>query len=124
MLVKGVNFSVSDSVSQYQATGRNPATRRNQDVLESDNLIDRAATHLTDRFGDAVHAVDIGLTNLPAVGIDREAAADFNVAVPYKILCFATIAKAAGFKRGKYGRSEVVVDDGGVHVLCRRPPMA
>ena len=45
-------------------------------MLDVGNLIDRRPPQLTHALGDTVHTVDVGLTELTAVGIEGQSAAD------------------------------------------------
>ena len=47
----------------------------------SGDLVDRRAADLADGLGDAVHAVDVGLAELAAVGVERQPAAELDGAV-------------------------------------------
>ena len=52
-------------------------------------LVHRRAAHLAHAFGDAVHAVDVGLAELAAVGVDRQPAAELDRAVAHEVLGLA-----------------------------------
>ncbi len=57
-------------------------------------LIDRGAADQPHAFVHAVHAVDVGLAELPAVGVARQAAADFEVAVLDEVLGLAAACRS------------------------------
>src|SRR5208337_277877 len=63
---------------QDQATGGDASARGDQDGAVAGDLVDRRAADLADRLGDAVHAVDVGLAQLTAVRVDRQAAAQLD----------------------------------------------
>src|SRR4051794_2027081 len=56
-------------------------SRGHQHVLYRRDLVDRRGTNLPHTFGDAVHAVDVGLTELTAVCVDRQLAAELDATV-------------------------------------------
>ena len=51
-----------------------PVPDGDQYVLDVVDLVVRGAAHLPNALGDAVHAVDVGLAEQPAVGVDRQLA--------------------------------------------------
>ena len=61
------------------------------DVLD---LVHRRAAELPDRLGDAVHAVDVRLADLPAVGVHRQPPAQLEPALPHHVLRLAPAAEA------------------------------
>src|SRR5438034_6967950 len=62
-------------------------------VLDAVDLVHGRAPHLANSFGDAVHAVDVRLAELPPVGVDREAPAELDVAVAEELLGLAPPAE-------------------------------
>src|SRR4051812_2175301 len=52
-----------------------------QHVIYRWDLVDRRGANLPHAFSDAVHTVDVGLTELTAVGVDRQLAAELDAAV-------------------------------------------
>ena len=80
-------------------------------------LVGGRAADQAHALGDAVHAVDVGLAELAAVGVDREAAAELDVAVADEVLRLAAPAEAELLELRQHERREVVVDDRGLHVV-------
>ena len=66
--------------------GRHAGAGRHEHVLDAVDLVDRGAAELTHALGDAVHAVDVRLAELPAVRVEREPAADLDRAVGDEVL--------------------------------------
>ena len=68
--------SAADSAvdAQDQPTGRHAGADGDQHVVHLGHLVDRGAPHLAHALGDAVHPVQVGLAQLPAVGVDRQSA--------------------------------------------------
>jgi 3-oxosteroid 1-dehydrogenase len=58
-----------------QAAGGHAGAGGHQDRAIAGHLVDRCPADLADRLGDAVHPVDVGLAELAAVGVQRQAAA-------------------------------------------------
>ena len=71
-------------------------------MINPRNLIHRGAANLPYRFGNAVHAMDIGFPQLSAVGVHRQFAAAGNVPVLDEILGLAAITKTEGFQLRQY----------------------
>ena len=88
-------------------------------MLDIGDLVDRVASDLADTFGDAVHAVQIGLTQLTAVRVDGQAATELDVAVADEVLGLTPAAEAELLELIEHIGGEVVVDHGGLDV-CRR----
>src|SRR3954471_11916430 len=84
-----------------------------QHVLYRWDLVDRCGANLPDAFGDAIHAVDVCLTELTAVRIDRQLAAELDAAVGNEVLRLTALAEPELLELGQHERREVVVDDGG-----------
>ena len=61
------------SGAEDQPAGRDAGAGGDQHVRDVGELVDRRAAQLADRLGDAVHAVDVGLAELAAVGVERAA---------------------------------------------------
>jgi hypothetical protein len=53
-------------------------------MLDARHLVDRRSAQLARPFGDAIHAVDVGLAQLAIVGVDRQPARDFDFRSPMK----------------------------------------
>ena len=64
-------------------------------VLDVVDLVHRGAPHLTDALGDPVHAVQVGLAQLAAVGVAGEVAAVREVVVVDEGHALARLAFAA-----------------------------
>src|SRR5690606_39162562 len=102
----------SSGYAQNQAAGWHAGAGGNQYVFYIVYLVHRAAAHLAHPFGDAVHAVDVGLAQLPAMGIDRQPPAPCMVPGTDEVLGATPIAEAELFQlRHDKGR-EMVIDDG------------
>ena len=65
----------TDLSGEDQAAGGDAGAGGHQDGAVAGHLVDRCPADLADRLGDAVHPVDIGLTELATVGVQRQAAA-------------------------------------------------
>src|SRR6185437_4233275 len=76
-----------------QTACRNAGARGHEHVLDVVHLIVRRAAHLTDTFGDSVHAVDVGLAEQSAVGVDRHAAPERQLVDRHEVLGFAATAE-------------------------------
>src|ERR1700712_6082958 len=64
--------------AEDEAGGGDAGAGGDEDVVGVGDLVDRGATDLADRLGDAVHAVDVGLAELAAVGVEGEPATDLD----------------------------------------------
>lgn len=64
---RGIYRGVS---AEDQPRRRNAGTSSDEHMLEGVDLVDRRSAQLADAFSSAVHAVDIGLTQLAAVHSD------------------------------------------------------
>src|SRR5690242_21749846 len=64
--------------SEHEPARRYAGAGGDQDVRGAVHLVDAGATHLPDRLGDAVHPVDVGLTELAAVRVDRQPSAQLD----------------------------------------------
>src|ERR1700732_3965446 len=71
---------------EHQATGRDTGPGGDHHVFESRDLVDRRAADEPDALGDAVHAVEVSLSELPPVGIDGQASADLDTPAPDEVL--------------------------------------
>src|ERR1019366_2967757 len=106
---------------QHQRAGRDRGASRDEGMVDPIDLVDRCPPHLADRFGDAVHAVDVGLAELAAVGVDWQPAADLDVAVGDEVLGLAPGAEAELLQLRQDQRGEVVVDHRGLDILRAEP---
>ena len=61
---------------QDEAAGRTPGARGDEHVLDVVDLVARRPADLAHRLGDAVHAVDVGLAEQTAAGVDGQAPAE------------------------------------------------
>src|SRR6266481_4020903 len=66
---------ISSLYGQDEAAGGDAGAGGDQDRAVAGHLVDGGAADLADRLGDAVHAVDVGLAELPAVRVYGQAAA-------------------------------------------------
>src|SRR5262245_19952815 len=57
--------------AEDEGARRHTRARGDQHVLDTVDLVHRRAAHLADALGDPVHAMDVRLTELAAVGVDR-----------------------------------------------------
>src|ERR1700733_804213 len=101
---------------QDEAAGGDAGAGGDQDRAVARDLVDRGAADLADRLGDAVHAVDVGLAQLAAVGVERQAAAQLDRAAGDEVAGLAAGAEAEFFQLEEDVGGEVVVQDGGAHV--------
>src|SRR5690242_5341971 len=58
--------------AEDQARGRHAGTGGDEYVLDAVHLVDRRAPKLAYAFGDSVHSVDVRLTQLTAMRVDRQ----------------------------------------------------
>ena len=73
-------------------------------------------TKLAHTFGDAVHPVDVRLTELTTVRVDRQPAADLDGTVGDEVLRLTLAAEAQLLQLNQRERGEVVVEDRGLDV--------
>src|SRR5215217_305684 len=79
---------------QDAPAGGHTGTCGHEDVLDVRDLVVRSTADLAHALGDAVHAVQVGLAELPAVGVDRQPTADLDVAARHEVLGLAALAEA------------------------------
>ena len=103
-------------LAEDEARCRDAGARGDQHVLDVGNLVDRCAAQLAHPFGDAVHAVDVRLAQLAAVGVDRQPAADLDRAVGDVVLRLTLAAEPQLLQLDQRERGEVVVEDRGLDV--------
>src|SRR5215472_3255550 len=104
--------------AQHQPTGGHAGSGRDQHVLDAGHLVDRGPAHLAHRLADSVHAVDVRLAQLAAVRVDRQPAADLDVAVRDEVARLPPAAKAQLLQLGQHEWAEMVVEHRGLDV-CR-----
>ena len=80
------------------------------------DLVVRGATHLADTLGDAVHAVDVGLTEQSAVRVDRQFPAEREPFDRREVLRLAAPTEAELLQLGEDERCEVVVEERGLDI--------
>src|ERR1700761_6085851 len=80
-------------------------------MLDIGHRVHRRAPELPHSFGDAVHPVDVGLTELPAVGVDWESTTDLDGTVGDEVLRFSPPAESQLLQLNQGERGEVVVED-------------
>ena len=66
------------SCGQDQSGCGNTGSGGDDDALGIRHLVHGGSAQLADCFGDPVHAVDVGLTELAAVGVEREPTTHFQ----------------------------------------------
>src|SRR5262245_34799814 len=103
--------------TEDQSAGRHAGARGHEDRTVAGYLIDRRASDLPDRFGDPVHAVDVGLAELTAVRVERQPSAHLDRAIGDEMPCLPARTQAKFLELHEYVRREVVVQD-------RRPDLA
>ena len=81
-------------------------------------LVERGAADQPHALVDAVHAVDVGLGELPAVGVGRQSAAELEIAVANERGRLAALAEPVRLELPQHDRREGVIDDRGIDV-CR-----
>src|SRR3984885_5232142 len=74
------------NLAQNQARSWHTRPRGDEHVLDVWNRVHRGPAQLPDSLGDAVHAVDIGLTELAAVRVDWEPPAHLDRTVGDEVL--------------------------------------
>jgi hypothetical protein len=82
------------------------------------------ARKLTDAFGDAVHAVDVRLAQLAAVGVDRQPATDLDRTVGDEVFRLTLVAEPQLLQLHQRARSEVVIQDRGLNIGRLQEPSA
>ena len=85
-------------------------------MLDVGHRVHRGPPQLPDPFGDAVHAVDVGLAELTAVGVDGQPAAHLDSTVGDEILGFTPAAESQLLQLNQGERREVVVKHGGLDI--------
>src|SRR3954470_13962452 len=85
-------------------------------MFDIGNRVHRRASKLPNAFGDAVHAVDVGLTELTTMGVDRQPAADLDRTVGDEVLGLAFAAEPQLLQLNQREGSEVVVEDRGLDI--------
>src|SRR6516162_11541764 len=103
--------------SEDQAAGGHACSRRDEHVLDVVDLVVGSTAHLAHTLGDAVHAVDIGLAEQPAVGVDRQLPTERQPIHGGEVLGFTTPAETEFLELREHERREMVVDEGGLDVL-------
>ena len=91
------------------------------DALDATGTWLTACPYLPDRLGDAVHAVDVGLTELTAVGVYGQRAAEFEVPFAGEVLGLPLPAEPELLELVQHVGREVVVEDGRVDVVGPEP---
>src|SRR5438270_11122627 len=107
--------------AQNERARRNARAGGDEHVLDAVDLVHRRAPHLAHSFGDAVHAVDVRLAELAPVRVDREAAAELDVAVAEELLGLAPGAEPELLELWEHERREVVVDHRRLDVVRTEP---
>ena len=107
--------------AENQAAGGNPGTGGHHHILDILHRVHRGSANLAHGFADAVHAVDVGLAELSAVGVDGQASPELDVAVADEVLRFALLAEAELLELGQDKGGEVVVDDRGLDIVGCEP---
>src|SRR4051794_20579055 len=79
---------------QDESAGGYAGAGGDEHVLDVGNLVDRRTAQLPDRLRDAVHAVQVGLAELAAVGVERQPPAELDRAVGDEVLRLAALAEA------------------------------
>src|SRR4051812_20876153 len=96
--------------AEHQRACRHAGAAGHEYMLGTVDLVDRGASHLPGAFGDAVHSVQICLTELAAVRVDRQPAAELDPAVRDEVLRLARAAEAELLQLSQDERREVVVE--------------
>src|SRR6185312_17324729 len=92
-----------------ESTCGDTGTRCHQYVFDVVDLVVRRAANLAHPFGDAVHAVDVGLAEQAAVGVDRERSTEREVLDCREIFRFPAATEPELFQLREHERGEVVV---------------
>ena len=103
-------------VSRGSPPSRHAGAGGDEHMLDVGHLVHRRAAQLAHAFGDAVHAVDVGLAQLTAVGVDRQPAADLDRTVGDEILGLAPAAEPQLLELDQRERREVVIQNRGLDV--------
>src|SRR5271155_878552 len=85
----GAGRTFGDELAQDQARGRHTGAGGDQHVLDVGHRVHGRAPQLADSLGDAVHTVDVGLAELPAMGVDRQPTTHLDGTVGDEVLGFA-----------------------------------
>src|SRR4029077_85274 len=97
---------VASLYGQDEAARGNASTGGGQDRAGAGALVDRGAADLADRLGDAVHAVNVGLAELAAVRVERQATAHFDGAVGDEVPGLPGAAEAELLEAHEHRRGE------------------
>src|SRR5262249_42592031 len=95
---------------------RHPGPRGDEHMFDVGHRIYRGAAQLPHPFGDAVHAMDVGLTELAAVRVDGKPTAHLDSATGDEVLGLTLAAEAQLLQLNQGERGEVVVEHGGLNV--------
>lgn len=91
---EAANLQYAASIDpENQTAGRNAGAGGNERVLHAGHLVYRTAAHLPRPFRNTVEAMDIGLSDLSTMGVDRKLAAARNMTITDEILGLAASAK-------------------------------
>src|SRR5215469_1776771 len=94
---------------------------RNQHRTVPSHLVHGGAAHLPDRFGDAVHAVQVSLPELAAVRVERKDSAQLDSAARDEVPGLAPAAESKLLELHEYIRGEMVVQYRGANVSWADP---
>src|SRR5208337_5355663 len=103
-----------EELAQDQAGGGYARTRGDEHMLDVGHRVHRSTAQLADAFGDAVHAVDVGLAELTPMRVDRKSPAHLDRALGDEVLGFTLAAESQLLQLNQGERREVVVEDGGL----------
>src|SRR5262249_22635212 len=107
--------------AEDQAAGRHPGARGDQHRAVAAHLVDRGAADLADGLGDAVHAVDVRLAQLAAMRVEGQGPIQLDGPAGDEVPGLAAGAETQLLQLQQNIRREVVVENGGPHVLRADP---
>src|SRR4051812_30685391 len=109
-LGRRLGLAPNRSTCKHQTTRGDTGPGGDKNTRGAVDLVDRGAAELSNALGDAVHAVDVGLSELAAVGVEREPATELDGAVRDEVLGLAASAEAELLELHEDVRREVVVE--------------
>jgi len=113
-------FTLDRKLAQDQARRRHARARGDEHMLDIRHRVHRRPAQLPNPLGDAVHAVDVGLAELTAVGVDGQPPAHLDRAVGNEVLGFTATAESQLLQLNQRERGEVVVQNGSLNVVRRK----
>src|ERR1700757_3733535 len=107
--VRLASRSTEKGLAQDQTRRRDARPRGDQHVLDVGHRVHRGPAQLPHTLCDAVHAVDVGLTELAPVRVDGKPASHLDRTAGNEVLGFTLAAESQLLQLNQGERGEVVV---------------